>query len=436
MANVISGKFIFITLVFLIHQFNGCFPMMLGRNLKISAFNMKMFGDKKMEQSGAIDILVKIITRYDITIVQEIRDVDGSSFKELMELINNTEYDSALSERLGRSHIKEEYGIIYRKDSVTLESTYQYPDPNYTFFERPPFAFKVRLAEADELYVLGIIAIHTKPRDAVREIDMLVDAYQKTSDHWNGLKNILIAGDFNAGCNYVTPSKMETILLRTDPRFTWLIVDQVDTTTSDTDCAYDRFVAAGDELKAAIVPGSARAFRFDQEYKLTENETKAVSDHYPIEMDIRGKVKQSELAKFHSELTMSFEDDTPHTKKQVRRITRSVDFKKYGFTISYEISSNTKTHVLASRDHLKKSDILNIVENLRKDSSPFIRESVFELIKLYLNSPFMEGVRGAHGFLVPYKLQSYNFVIACQWEGDCTCSFRLTRHIVKINSFT
>ena len=37
-----------------------------------------------------------------------------------------------------------------------------------------------------------------------------------------------------------------------------------------------------------IVGGSAGIFQFDKEYGLTEDEAKAVSDHYPVEFSIDG----------------------------------------------------------------------------------------------------------------------------------------------------
>jgi len=60
---------------------------------------------------------------------------------------------------------------------------------------------------------------------------------------WN-TDNILIMGDMNVDCKYASGRARESLTLRTDPRFTWLIEDDVDTTTTSTDCAYDRCVCA------------------------------------------------------------------------------------------------------------------------------------------------------------------------------------------------
>lgn len=54
-------------------------------------------------------------------------------------------------------------------------------------------------------------------------------------------QDIVLLGDFNAGCSYVTSSKWQQIRLFTDTSFQWLIPSDADTTVSDTNCPYDRY---------------------------------------------------------------------------------------------------------------------------------------------------------------------------------------------------
>ena len=55
-------------------------------------------------------------------------------------------------------------------------------------------------------------------------------------------QDFIIAGDLNADCNYVSKSKWESIRLRTEERFQWLIKDGIDTTIYASECAYDRYL--------------------------------------------------------------------------------------------------------------------------------------------------------------------------------------------------
>ena len=86
---------------------------------------------------------------------------------------------------------------------------------------------------------LVLIGVHADPDDAVEEMDALVNVYSAVKRRWN-TDDILIMGDLNADCRYASDSDLRSLRLRTDKRFTWLIGDDVDTTTTRTDCAYDR----------------------------------------------------------------------------------------------------------------------------------------------------------------------------------------------------
>lgn len=86
---------------------------------------------------------------------------------------------------------------------------------------------------------LVFIAIHTKPNDAVAEVDHLVDVYTDVIQRWR-ISNIVIMGDFNAACSYVKDREWQNIRLVNDSRFWWLIDDCEDTTLQGSRCAYDR----------------------------------------------------------------------------------------------------------------------------------------------------------------------------------------------------
>ena len=99
----------------------------------------------------------------------------------------------------------------------------------------------------DTLYCSGamdlvMIGLHAQPDAAVEEMDALVKVHTAVKRKWK-TDNILILGDLNADCSYASDSDRAGLKLRTDKRFKWLIGDGVDTTTSATDCAYDRCVS-------------------------------------------------------------------------------------------------------------------------------------------------------------------------------------------------
>ncbi|KAF7643478.1 hypothetical protein LDENG_00237800, partial [Lucifuga dentata] len=217
----------------------------LSDSLLLGAFNIKSFGDKKASNSTLMDIISTIVHRYDIILIQEVRDSDLSATKKLMQRVNEgfpqVTYRHVVSEPLGRSSYKERYLFLYREQTVSVVKNYTYDDgcePCGTdTFNREPFVvmFSSRHS-AVKNFVL--IPQHTSPDSAVEEVDALYDVVADVQNRWK-TNDIVLLGDFNTGCRYVMGSDWEKIRLFTDKSFHWLITDEADTTVSHTNCPYD-----------------------------------------------------------------------------------------------------------------------------------------------------------------------------------------------------
>lgn len=261
-------------------------------SLRIAAFNIRSFGETKMSNATLSSYIVQILSRYDIALVQEVRDTYLTAVGKLLDELNRDapdNYHYVVSKPLGRSSYKEQYLFVYRPDQVSVLDSYYYDDGcepcgNDTFSREP--AIVKFFSPFTHVREFAIVPLHAAPTDAVNEIDALYDVYLDVQKKW-GLQDVMLMGDFNAGCSYVTPSQWSSIRLRTDPAFQWLIPDTVDTTVTSTHCAYDRIVVSGALLQAAIVPNSAVPFDFQVAYGLSDKLAGAISDHYPVEVTLR-----------------------------------------------------------------------------------------------------------------------------------------------------
>ncbi|KAM4025408.1 deoxyribonuclease-1-like isoform 2-T2 [Anomaloglossus baeobatrachus] len=259
---------------------------------KIGAFNIQAFGDSKMNKPEVCAIIMKILLRYDIVLIQEVRDADLSAVETMMTELNSQLseplYSYVVSDTLGRDTYKERYLFVYRNDKVSVHDSYHYHDHNmYTgedAFSREPFVVTFHAPET-VIKDFVLVPLHAAPKAAVQEIDALYDVYVDACQKCQS-DNIIFLGDFNAGCSYVSQSDWDSIRMYTSQDFTWLIADDVDTTVGKSDCAYDRIVISGADLHNAIVPDSAKVFNFPEHYELTPEQALAVSDHYPVELEL------------------------------------------------------------------------------------------------------------------------------------------------------
>ncbi|XP_033028626.1 deoxyribonuclease-1-like 1 isoform X3 [Lacerta agilis] len=263
-----------------------------GAPFRICAFNTQRFAQGKASKASVMDTLVKILSRCDIAVLQEVMDAKGKAVPALVAALNryhsSSPYTYLTSPLLGRNNYQERYVFIYREQKTRVLDSYSYEDSHPDrpdVFAREPFIARFSIPNK-KLKELVLIPQHTMPKAAETEIDALYDVFLSVKERW-GTEDMIFLGDFNADCGYVAKKRWGQIRLRQDPGFHWLIGDNADTTVRDTThCAYDRIVVHGERCLAAVVPGSAQPFNFAKEFGLSEAEALEISDHYPVEVEL------------------------------------------------------------------------------------------------------------------------------------------------------
>ena len=269
--------------------------------LLVAAFNIQIFGATKASKSDVMSVLANITQRYNIMLVQEIRDINMLAIYQLLDLVNSNlpdgdKYNISLSERTGRSSSKEQYCFFYRTSRVTVVSTHQFNDTENDYFEREPFSvlFQYNCTESvcDRFWLQ---AIHTKPTEALSEIDSLyLYSFPDASIVFNTTQGMVL-GDLNGDCSYVSDTAGLSLEFQLDSNFTFLLTKgEDDTTVSSTFCTYDNFVIHND-LRTFLVPNSVRIFNFMTSYDLTQDFALDVSDHYPIEVQLAFSCQDDEI---------------------------------------------------------------------------------------------------------------------------------------------
>ncbi len=255
--------------------------------IAIAAFNVQIFGKTKMNKAGVPEILVKTLGRYDLVAIQEIRDATETAIAVLLAQLNAASEDAyamALSERVGRTVSKEQVAFFYRKAKLELISTSMVADGADDHFEREPFVGHFRVVDGG--FEFATMVLHTAPEDTVAELGHLAAAVDQLKAD-SGEADVIVMGDLNADCGYASPEELGAIALFNDPKYTSWIGDDVDTTTTFSDCAYDRMVTTG-AMTDRVIAGSNGTFYFDQALAIGPELAMLVSDHYPVELLLQG----------------------------------------------------------------------------------------------------------------------------------------------------
>ncbi|XP_023248851.1 deoxyribonuclease-1-like [Seriola lalandi dorsalis] len=259
--------------------------------MKIASFNVKMLGLSKVNDDFVRTNLIKIVSRYSVVVMLEVVDANGRAMKNFLKKLNEYRdnrrdpFSMESSKMLGRSTYREKFVFFYRESEVKLIDSFQYEEEGRDVFAREPFAVQFKCLNTD-VRKLVLIAVHSKPEDAETELNALGEVVQAVKNEFNAI-NIMILGDLNADGQYLSKKKKENSPLWYPPYF-WLIDDDVDTTTSNNnDHTYDRIVVYGKRMHEAVVENSAKAFNFQRAYHLSDADAQAISDHYPVEVELQ-----------------------------------------------------------------------------------------------------------------------------------------------------
>uniref|UniRef100_A0A3P9BJZ8 Deoxyribonuclease n=1 Tax=Maylandia zebra TaxID=106582 RepID=A0A3P9BJZ8_9CICH len=228
--------------------------------MKIAAFNVKNLGVRKLNKDIVRNNLIKIVSRYSVVVLLEVRDPNDRAMSKFLTELNR---HRKIGAPVGRHSYREQFVFFYRQDEMSVIDRYQYEEENKDVLAREPFIVQFRRL----VKKLVLIPVHTKPKDAEHELRALHNVVQDARRRW-GTNSIMILGDFNADGRYLSSTKRTNIRMSSRPYF-WLIDEDADTTTSDlNDHTYDRIVVFGKRMNDAVVPGSAKPFDFKRAYRL------------------------------------------------------------------------------------------------------------------------------------------------------------------------
>jgi deoxyribonuclease-1-like protein len=245
--------------------------------LKIATFNIKVFGPTKASHEAIVAELTSIIVDYDVIAIQEIKDSSGEAPRTLLQAVNlssNRTYGMMLSPRTGLQPddkaSQEQYAVLYDMAVLEAQPGDRLFDDEKDLFQREPYLTPLRTRAGELSFVL--IDIHTPPESASAEIAALHEVVEWAKNVFEEQINFLVLGDFNAGCDYVSPDELARLDLR-GPSYFWIVPDDSDSNVSpNSACAYDRIVTT-----APLQSWFAGRWGVGDSFNDSD-----VSDHWPV----------------------------------------------------------------------------------------------------------------------------------------------------------
>jgi endonuclease/exonuclease/phosphatase family metal-dependent hydrolase len=256
-------------------------PARAGDSIRIASFNIQVFGVSKLQNAQVMDVLARVVRRFDAVAIQEVRSVDETVLARFIDLINadGSHYDFVIGPRLGRTSSKEQYAVVFDATRIEIDrsSVYTVPDPEDLLHREPLVArFRVRGVPPERAFTFSLVDVHTDPDEATTEIDALADVFTGVQQNGSGEDDVILLGDLNVDEYHLGRLGR---LPGVAP-----VVTRMPTNTRRT-AAYDNMLF--DHRATAEFTGRWGVVDLAAEFKLPMKEALKVSDHCPIWAEFR-----------------------------------------------------------------------------------------------------------------------------------------------------
>ncbi|MCX7431760.1 MAG: endonuclease/exonuclease/phosphatase family protein [Planctomycetia bacterium] len=172
--------------------------------ITICSFNIQVFGESKISKPQVVDVLTKVVRKFDIVAIQEVRAKSDSVIPQFLSAINadGSRYQFVIGPRLGRTVSKEQYTFIYDSTRIEVDPSSVGTSPNPgDRLHRPPLhaRFRVRANPPESGFSFWLVDTHTDPDEVSAEVNALADVFTEMKALRPDEDDVILMGDFNAG---------------------------------------------------------------------------------------------------------------------------------------------------------------------------------------------------------------------------------------------
>ena len=249
----------------------------------IGSFNIQFFGKAKMSKPAVVGALVDIARRFDILAIQELREKDQTVIPEFLNRINQngSAYAAAVGPRQGYvvtgkiTRYFEQCVFIYDTEKIEIVGNSYAAIDRANIMHRPPYVGQFRCKTANpnrQPFSFNLMNVHVDPDDAHQEFVAMQPIINEIYQQHPHEDDFILLGDFNE-----EPHKYA--------RYQWMrqqhaaLPPQWKTNTAMTK-AYDNIVF--DKAFTAEFTGEAGVMNLMEEYRLSRDDAKHISDHMPV----------------------------------------------------------------------------------------------------------------------------------------------------------
>jgi deoxyribonuclease-1-like protein len=263
--------------------------------LLIASFNIQVFGASKLSKPNVVEILARVVRKFDIVAIQEVRAKSDDILPRFLQAVNadGSRYHYVIGPREGRTSSKEQYVFVYDTTRVEVDpsSLGTIPDPSDRL-HRPPLVarFRTLVHPPQAAFTFWLVNTHTDPDEVPQELAALSDVFVAMQRTHPDEDDVIMLGDLNAG-----PPQFGSF--QRIPGIGWAVAGT--TTNTRRTKTYDNLVFARPQTAEYL--GAWGVFDLQTAFGLPLDNALEVSDHNPVwaafsPVEIRGPQQAMPLA--------------------------------------------------------------------------------------------------------------------------------------------
>ncbi len=176
--------------------------------IRIATFNLTRLDENKLAYRQVNDILVHVISCFDIVALQAVQGKNQVVLLRLIEQINaaGREYDFAVCRGAVREPVEQYSAFLFDRAGIEIDTSLaqQVDDPQRRFRHKPLVAsFRVRGPDTAQAFTFTLINVHVDPARAAAELDLLDDVHKAVRDDRQNEDDIILLGDFAAASDHL-----------------------------------------------------------------------------------------------------------------------------------------------------------------------------------------------------------------------------------------
>ena len=243
--------------------------------IRIASFNLSGWGDAHRDRPAVTDMLVRLISQFDVIALQDIRTRRDDLLPNLMIELNRggRAFDFMIGPRIGRGDSFEQLAFVFDTDRIETDrfQLYSVADPDDLMAREPLVGwFRTKQVNSREAFTFSLVNMHIDSNLALTELPALPNLVEAIYNDGRGEDDIILAGDFSpAGAH---AAFFTSGLFRS-------AIEGIATTTRGTHLTDN---IAMPVMGSTEYMGRAGAVDFLRQFNLGIEQALSVSEHLPI----------------------------------------------------------------------------------------------------------------------------------------------------------